>query len=570
MTIKLTQSVRHGGSVLAAGTTQTLETSIEADLVARNCATWLSNPADVLSDKPVTAKTNPLTGGIAKLTAAGRDAVADLSLSKLNAALSQPWKIATFGDSRASTSSSGADIGQYQTISDLRTAGFIAAAMGDAEIVRNYGISGDLASNWNNATRTDTGNSKTFYDMIASDVDAVYVQYGINDAQALTPAATTIPILQALCLEIMKAGKYVLYESTHPVCAPLANYAQVQAIADQCNAAMQAWAAFFPKQMVFANSAAQLKDATGYANPAYMDSAGLHFILPGAMLSGEIVAAAARDLMPERQGAFLGANPRFPNLLNLASPTPFFNVESGAATNGGVTSGYDARGYYTEFLFTPTSLTSGQCRVRCELSVNFLTSAPPYYTLTGNEILQGAAWVEVDDGNGGAPAAYAVAMRQRYFTGSVFRDWGIIPAGTPATTGADFTKKFAKRLVTPRVANAAASVSAAPATSSGYQLHVFVSTSTTGTPVRLRIYNAQLRIVGFNPLPKSITAPASGSAYTNTSVSNQQVIVSGGTVSALALNGVSLGLTAGVFVLLPGDTLTPTYTVAPTMLVTQI
>ncbi len=39
MTIVLTKDVRVGGSVLASGTTQTLAADVEADLVARGCAT---------------------------------------------------------------------------------------------------------------------------------------------------------------------------------------------------------------------------------------------------------------------------------------------------------------------------------------------------------------------------------------------------------------------------------------------------------------------------------------------------------------------------------------------------
>jgi len=64
MTILLNQAVRVGGSVLAAATTQTLAADLEADLVQRKMATYISNPADALSDVPVRAKVNPLTGVI--------------------------------------------------------------------------------------------------------------------------------------------------------------------------------------------------------------------------------------------------------------------------------------------------------------------------------------------------------------------------------------------------------------------------------------------------------------------------------------------------------------------------
>lgn len=64
MTILLSQAVRVGGTVLAAGTTQTLAADIEADLVHRKMATYTSDPAIALNDVPVKANINPLTGGI--------------------------------------------------------------------------------------------------------------------------------------------------------------------------------------------------------------------------------------------------------------------------------------------------------------------------------------------------------------------------------------------------------------------------------------------------------------------------------------------------------------------------
>ena len=57
---------------------------------------------------------------------------------------------------------------------------------------------------------------------------------------------------------------------------------------------------------------------------------------------------------------------------------------------------------------------------------------------------------------------------------------------------------------------------------------------------------------------------ASGSAYTNYLKTNCMVYVTGGTVSAIAINGLSTGLTAGVFPMKVGHTITLTYTAAPT------
>jgi len=60
--------------------------------------------------------------------------------------------------------------------------------------------------------------------------------------------------------------------------------------------------------------------------------------------------------------------------------------------------------------------------------------------------------------------------------------------------------------------------------------------------------------------------PASGSPFTNTNGWAMEVIISGGTVTQIAKNGVNTGLTSGTFIVGPGETLTPTYSSAPTAL----
>jgi len=71
---------------------------------------------------------------------------------------------------------------------------------------------------------------------------------------------------------------------------------------------------------------------------------------------------------------------------------------------------------------------------------------------------------------------------------------------------------------------------------------------------------------GYNPVG-ALTAPAiptSGTAYANTFGVRVRVFVSGGTVSAIAINNTSTGLTYGSFELDPGETITLNYTSAPT------
>jgi hypothetical protein len=63
----------------------------------------------------------------------------------------------------------------------------------------------------------------------------------------------------------------------------------------------------------------------------------------------------------------------------------------------------------------------------------------------------------------------------------------------------------------------------------------------------------------------AITVGASPFSYTNGDGFEEYVVVSGGTVSAITLDGISTGQTAGVFILGVGDTLEVTYSAAPTM-----
>lgn len=58
--------------------------------------------------------------------------------------------------------------------------------------------------------------------------------------------------------------------------------------------------------------------------------------------------------------------------------------------------------------------------------------------------------------------------------------------------------------------------------------------------------------------------PASGTPATNTSSLPATVTVSGGTVSSVVVNGVSVGTGDGTYTVLPGQSVTLTYSVAPT------
>lgn len=472
-----------------------------------------------------------------------------------------PYAIATFGDSRSNTGSASPDTSTYQLLNDVRSSVWAVAQLGDCEITRNYGVSGDAAVNWNLAARND---GKTFTDLDASALDAVIVQYGINDAMSGTSATTITAALKALCTQIIKSSKRVVFESIQPIRAPATNPATTQATVDAVNAAMLGWIGTLPpSQASYADTASVLKSADGYANPTYYNSDGIHLIAAGARAARSVLAAAVRTLLPAKNGLFPAVDATSTNLLNLLTPNAFSVFEAGTGV-AVVSYGQDQRGYYVQWDVTPATFASGECRARLDLSANFQTANPPYYALVGNEVLQGSAQVLVDNGAGGAPNCYAVGARQRFYTGSVFRDWGTLPAGAPGAKLPDYADPIDVRMVTPRMVNSTASVVANPSESDGYQLQIFLSSQNT-TPYRVRVYNPQLRRVGWSRALMSVTPPASAAAYTNNLSVRQQVIVSGGTVSSIAINGTATGLTSGVFVLQPGDTLTPNYTVAPAM-----
>lgn len=60
------------------------------------------------------------------------------------------------------------------------------------------------------------------------------------------------------------------------------------------------------------------------------------------------------------------------------------------------------------------------------------------------------------------------------------------------------------------------------------------------------------------------SVPASGTPVTNTSPLPVQVVISGGTMTAVVINGVTVGSGAGTYTLPAGQSITLTYTVAPT------
>ncbi len=81
--------------------------------------------------------------------------------------------------------------------------------------------------------------------------------------------------------------------------------------------------------------------------------------------------------------------------------------------------------------------------------------------------------------------------------------------------------------------------------------------------------SAGAEVIGNNLLtyPTAVAqpaVPASGVALNSPVGVDAMVYITGGTVTAVAINGVATGLTSGGFYVATGDSITLTYTVAPT------
>lgn len=480
-----------------------------------------------------------------------------------------PYKLAFWGDSRynAFTGSTVETIGSGTLFSTYRLPTWIIAYMQDAEFASSYAVSGDTAVSWNSAARTG---GKTFIALNAGNEDAVFVQYGINDILAGTATATIIAALQKLCVEIIKGGKFCIFESILPINSPATSHATNQPRIDTVNAAMQTWIAdTYPYHALYIDTATSIKGSDGYANYEYISSAdGIHQTNIGAKLEGEILAREVRALLPKRIGVFWGNGREDNNLINQTSPSPIatqFNSVDSGTVGISQSQGSDADGFYYEWTLTPTVVGASGCwQVRLESAANFQTASPPYVSLLGNEVLQGSARIYVDDGaNGAASGLKLFELRQRFYTAAIFADWcGLITSLNPVLDK-DIGDVVDVYVHTPRLRNTAASVVATPSGGSGLVLATFVQgTSTSGT-VRVRVYNPQIRIVGYYT-PIAVTPSGSPYTYTNTTLGTQIIYIAGGTVSGITHNGVATGQTAGIFTLSPNDVIVVTYSVAPT------
>lgn len=530
-----------------------------------------------------------------------------------------PYRMITFGDSRAriSNATTIGITGSASLINTGRVGAWVAAILGDTEIVGDFGISGDViissltTNGWNGTARS---NSKTIANALRMRPDVCYIQYGINDIAGGATSANIIAEFKKLISELMAGGARVIVDSImlfDPTAAS-ATIAPASADAAQTtllavNAALQTWCAGYPGKVVFVDSTSVIRLAsTGYGDPQYFDSdnLGVHPNKRGAQLMGAKVAAAARTLLPQRSaGVYFVGPTENPNLVDWNSPTMFTAVETGSMTvstptwnldtsTGNIYSGLP----YAEVTFTCTALASGSAKARLEIHATGISGATPTWPIFAGDVFQASGYLVIDDGAGGSPAMQSTFMRQRLFADSKFGDFGMLAGTTDLTTVAG---KVSARAWTSTITTSIASASiTAPTVGSGLPMQVYVEIPTVGATVRVRVYAPQIRVVS-RAQPVSVTAGASPYTYVNgpspfvaSDYVNQgyvgrdlQVTVgpgAGGTISQIAiargpqvggvfLNPVNTNLTSGVFTLKPGDGLTVTWAAtAPVLTVMQV
>ena len=100
-------------------------------------------------------------------------------------------------------------------------------------------------------------------------------------------------------------------------------------------------------------------------------------------------------------------------------------------------------------------------------------------------------------------------------------------------------------------------------TTGAVEASIDTSHSTSWTAVQS--FTKGISTGGGGTAPTAVTVPASGTAYTPSTTGNTVLFVSGGTVTAVAVNGITTGLTSGTFYMKANDTITFTYTAAPTV-----
>lgn len=489
---------------------------------------------------------------VSSLTVAQAAAVAFTASLERREPVQRPWRWVAYGDSRAGfmiVSTQLQPTGNGAIVNHFRVAPWLVGALGDSELVANFGVPGENVTSTNSTTgwlSSNRANSKTFTNLVAANLfrggpaDVAFVQYGINDYIGGISATTVTNNLKALCSALMGAGMKVVFESTNPVVS--ANFlgspaTKLQALLDG-NAVMKAWLAGFPNQAVYADTYAAVSDSTGYLNPLYSPIGdGTHFNAPGAMIASQICAVAARTILPQRKAlAYTCGSLTQPNFVDWYLPYMSVTQDSGTITFNTPTWNIDTvTGMpYAEVTATCTALTSNFARCHFTVEATTISGATALFPIKIGDEIQTGGVIFVDNGAGGPAPIQTVAVRN---TNSASGDstWsGQLPGDQSATqTAGTYPIVVNHRLTLPTIVSSVASVSIAAPGSGGYGILVYVEFSAKGV-ARIRLYAPTIRVVSEGgSQPTTVTAGASPYTYQNTSGGTQTVYVAPGVGGAI-------------------------------------
>ena len=484
--------------------------------------------------------------------------------------IARPYRMAAFGDSRVNTPSAGSqpEIGfsgvSAVNKSSTRTSAWLEGSLADTELSYNFGVSGDTAALWASSSRSS---GKTITALRGFAPDVVYIQYGINDYIAGTSAATVAGYLKALIAWCLGFGAKVVFEATN--IASSANYgasASTKLAATLAgNELMRTFCAGFPGRVAYVDNNSWLADGTGYLSTTY-SADGTHFNIDGAQKAGATIAAAARSILPPRDAlAFSRVDLSAPNFIPWGDtgPTMYTGSNVGTVSFSAPTWNVDSSTGepYAECTMTCSVLAGGYAQGVFEIHAAGVSGATPTIPILVGDRLQGSARIVTDDGAGGLAQYQTFTFRQRLYSDSKYSESGGIAGAATTSKLANVSGRFFTATITTATASAGIS---SPALGAGFPLQCLVEFNAVAQVCRVRVYSPAIRCVNPVQMPYALTLTASPMTYTNSTGRDQDVIITGGTVTSITFNRsgatpVTTGLTTGMIRLAHGDGFTLTY-----------
>ena len=319
MTILLTQAIQVAGVTQPAGTTLTLEAGLEADLVTRKCATFVSRPDQGITAE-VFARTDQFTGGSVFSKPDGDPAF----FAKL------PNCIALLGDSRTAgnlTLNSGTNMSAWNSSGVVA---WLRRLSGQRfRVLYNGGVSGD---------RTDQINARV--SAALSTLPGMVIYWGgINDIAQDYPTAGTSGVtafnnIRDAGVRCISSGALFVVFADYPAAGwTSARVAQLQ----ELNARLSNWAMNTPGVVLF-DACKYILDPASAISPTLRSGYtvdGIHPSMRGAYVLGKALHSALSSLAPA-----LGPR-RVGGLQDVFANNPYELVPNGnhITTSGGGGSG---------------------------------------------------------------------------------------------------------------------------------------------------------------------------------------------------------------------------------------